>query len=92
MARYQAEVDRLNGLIREIDMALKSSLPTYPGHLVDRAAESERKSSRERLFSQVQALNADLKAHTEAYDLTRKRLSAEKAHWFRKCWPSDLTK
>lgn len=82
MARYQAEVDRLNGLIREIDGALKSTLPNYPGHLVDKAAEAEKKSTRERLLGQVNALNADLKAHTEAYDATRKRLAAEKAHWF----------
>jgi septal ring factor EnvC (AmiA/AmiB activator) len=45
----------------------------------------EKKKNRERIMVQVQALNADLKAHTEAYDATRKRLQVEKTHWFSAC-------
>ena len=84
MARYQTEVDRLNAIVRELDASLKSSIPSYPGQMVDKAAEAEKKRARERLLVQIQALNADLKAHTEAYEITRKRLNTEKAHWFRK--------
>jgi THO complex subunit 2 len=83
MARYQTEVERLNSIIREIDMALKSTIPSYPGQLVDKTLEGEKKRARERLLVQIQALNSDLKAHTEAYETTRKRLNVEKAHWFR---------
>lgn len=85
MSRYMAEVERLNTIIREIDASLKVSAPSYPGQLVDRVAEVEKKKSRERIMVQVQALNADLKAHTEAYDATRKRLQVEKIHWFSAC-------
>lgn len=82
MPRYMTEVERLNTIIREIDASLKSSAPSYPGQLVDRVGEMEKKKNRERIMVQVQALNADLKAHTEAYDATRKRLQVEKTHWF----------
>lgn len=82
MERYQNEVDRLNGIVREIDAALRATVPTYPGQLIDKAGEAEKKKARDRCMQTIQDLNAELKAHTEAYEATRKRLSAEKANWF----------
>lgn len=84
MERYQNEVDRLNAIVREIDASLKMSVPTFPGQIVDKAGEAEKKRARERCMQAIQALNAELKAHTEAYEATRKRLSSEKMHWFSK--------
>ena len=84
MDRYQVEVDRLQGIVREIDQSLKTSIPTYPGQVIDKASETEKKKARERCMITAQALHADLKAHTEAYEGTRKRLQNEKLHWFSK--------
>jgi THO complex subunit 2 len=86
MERYQTEVDRLNGIVRELDATIRAAVvPSFPGQPVDKAAEAEAKRARDRCMQTIQALNTELKAHTEAYEATRKRLSAEKAHWFSKC-------
>lgn len=82
MERYQSEVDRLNGIVRELDTALRATAPSYPGQLIDKAGEAEKKKARDRCMQTIQELNAELKAHTEAYEATRKRLSVEKSHWF----------
>ena len=82
MERYQSEVDRLNGIVRELDAGLRATVPSYPGQLIDKAGEAEKKKARDRCMQTIQELNAELKAHTEAYEATRKRLSAEKSHWF----------
>lgn len=82
MERYQNEVDRLNGIVRELDSALRATVPSYPGQLIDKAGEAEKKKARDRCMQTIQELNTELKAHTEAYEATRKRLSTEKAHWF----------
>ena len=84
MDRYQAEVDRLQAIVREIDQALKATIPTYPGQVIDKSGEAEKKKARERCMVTAQALHTDLKAHTEAYEGTRKRLQNEKLHWFSK--------
>lgn len=85
MERYQNEVDRLNGLVRELDATIRTAVPSFPGQVVDKAAEAEAKRARDRCMQTIQALNAELKAHTEAYEATRKRLTTEKGHWFSKC-------
>ena len=84
MERYQTEVDRLNGIVRELDSALRVAAPTYPGQLIDKAGEADKRKARERCMQTIQALNTELKAHTEAYEATRKRFQSEKEHWFSK--------
>lgn len=85
MQRYQVEVERLNAIVREIDLALKANIPQYPGQVMDKTGEAEKRKARERCVMTIQFLNADLKAHTETYEATRKRLQVEKAHWFGEC-------
>lgn len=81
--RYLAEADRLNAIVRELDQALRvPSLPAYPGQVVDRAAEAEKKKAKERCLAVADALLADMKAHAEAFEATKKRLQLEKMHWF----------
>lgn len=82
MERYQNEVDRLKGIVRELDASIRAAVPTFPGQLVDKAAEAEAKRAQDRCMQTIQALNAELKVHTVAYEATRKRLLLEKNHWF----------
>lgn len=81
LERYESEIARLNATIRDLDAA--SRAPLYPGQVVDRAAESDRRRARERCVAVIQSLNIDLQANTTALSNTRKRLAQEKAHWFK---------
>lgn len=86
--RYMAEVDRLKGLTREIDQSLKtSSLPSHPGQVVDKNADAEKKRAKERCAAVADALLNDMKAHADAFEHTKKRLQAEKGHWFSEISP-----
>lgn len=84
MERYQNEVDRLKGIVRELDAVIRAAVPSFPGQLVDKAAEAEAKRAQDRCMQTIQALNSELKLHTVAYEATRKRLLAEKNQWFSK--------
>jgi len=80
--RYLAESDRLKGIVREIDQSLKA-LPAFPGQVMDRSSDTEKKRARERCTTVADALTSDMKIHAEIYDATKKRLQSEKMHWFR---------
>lgn len=81
ISRYEEEIKRLNGLVRETEASLR--VPTYPGQVLDRAAETDKRKSLERLVNVIGDLNSDLQANTEVYEATRRRINQEKAHWFK---------
>ena len=69
MERYQQEMARLGQALRDVDGAADLS-------------ESLKKSARVRLQENVAQLTAELKAQTLSHQATRRRLQAERDHWF----------
>ena len=69
MERYQQELSRLRQSIQDVDAAADLS-------------ESLKKSARVRLQESIAHLTTELKEQTLAYQATRRRLQAEKVHWF----------
>lgn len=69
MERYQHEMARLRQSLRDVDGAVDLS-------------DSLKKSARVRLQENVAQLTAELKAQTLSHQATRRRLQAERDHWF----------
>lgn len=74
MDAYQAETNRLHAAIRALDG--DRSDPSVPG-------QQKRRQERERMMNKTAALSAELKFHIRENSLIRKRLAAEKEHWFK---------
>ncbi|PWN50468.1 hypothetical protein IE53DRAFT_93433 [Violaceomyces palustris] len=66
--RYQQEVKRIQQMIREVEST--------------EANEKIRSQTRQRHLETIAQLNAELKEQTLAHQTTRRRLNAEKDHWF----------
>jgi THO complex subunit 2 len=73
MEAYQAETNRIMAAVRTLD--LDRSDPSLAGQAIKR-------KKRDELMETHSRLSAELKLHIRDHNLARRRLGAEKEHWF----------